>query len=58
MARPDKVADVAELVEEFRASDAVVLTEYRGLTVAQITELRRNPWRSSAPTSCSSSSRR
>jgi large subunit ribosomal protein L10 len=42
MARPDKVADVAELVEEFRASDAVVLTEYRGLTVAQITELRRN----------------
>jgi large subunit ribosomal protein L10 len=41
MARPDKVADVAELVEEFRSSDAVVLTEYRGLTVAQITELRR-----------------
>jgi len=42
MARPDKVADVAELVEEFRSSDAVVLTEYRGLTVSQITELRRN----------------
>jgi large subunit ribosomal protein L10 len=42
MARPDKVADVAELVEQFRSSDAVVLTEYRGLTMAQLTELRRS----------------
>ena len=42
MARPDKVADVAELVEEFRSSDAVVLTEYRGLSMAELTELRRS----------------
>ncbi|MGH8870338.1 MAG: 50S ribosomal protein L10 [Actinomycetes bacterium] len=41
MARPDKVAAVAELTEEFRSSNAAVLTEYRGLTVAQLQELRR-----------------
>ena len=41
MARSDKVAKVAELVERFRASDAVLLTEYRGLTVQQLKELRR-----------------
>ncbi|EEH64652.1 ribosomal protein L10 [Gleimia coleocanis DSM 15436] len=41
MARPDKEAAVAELVELFRSSGAVVLTEYRGLSVAQITQLRR-----------------
>src|SRR5205823_2140843 len=32
---------VAELTEEFRTSTAALLTEYRGLTVAQIKELRR-----------------
>ncbi|SDS00772.1 50S ribosomal protein L10 [Jiangella sp. DSM 45060] len=42
MARPDKAAAVAELADEFRASNAVVLTEYRGLTVKQLTELRRS----------------
>lgn len=42
MARPDKVAAVAELTEEFRSSSAAVLTEYRGLTVAQLKELRRS----------------
>lgn len=41
MARSDKVAAVAELVEKFRGSDAVLLTEYRGLTVAELKELRR-----------------
>lgn len=41
MARSDKVAAVAELVEKFRASEAVLLTEYRGLTVGQLKELRR-----------------
>lgn len=41
MARADKTATVAELTEEFRASSAAVLTEYRGLTVAQMKELRR-----------------
>jgi len=40
MARPDKAAAVAELVERFRSSNAAVLTEYRGLTVAQLKELR------------------
>ena len=42
MARPDKAAAVAELADEFRSSSAVVLTEYRGLTVKQLTELRRS----------------
>ncbi len=42
MARPDKAAAVAELTEGFRSSTAVLLTEYRGLTVAQLKELRRN----------------
>jgi large subunit ribosomal protein L10 len=40
MARPDKVAAVAELVEQFGGSTAAILTEYRGLTVAQLKELR------------------
>jgi large subunit ribosomal protein L10 len=39
--RADKATAVAELTEHFRTSAATVLTEYRGLTVAQITELRR-----------------
>ncbi|TEX51113.1 MAG: 50S ribosomal protein L10 [Actinomycetales bacterium mxb001] len=42
MARDDKAATVAELTEEFRTSSAAVLTEYRGLTVSQITQLRRS----------------
>ncbi len=42
MARPDKAAAVAELAEAFRTSNAAVLTEYRGLTVAQLKELRRS----------------
>jgi large subunit ribosomal protein L10 len=41
MARPDKAAAVAELTEAFRDSSAAVLTEYRGLTVAELKELRR-----------------
>jgi large subunit ribosomal protein L10 len=40
MARPDKAADVAELTENFRSSNGAVLTEYRGLTVSQLRELR------------------
>jgi large subunit ribosomal protein L10 len=40
MARPDKTATIAELTERFRDSNAAVLTEYRGLTVAQLTQLR------------------
>jgi len=42
MARPDKAAAVAELMEAFRSSNAAVLTEYRGLTVAQLKQLRRS----------------
>jgi large subunit ribosomal protein L10 len=42
LARPDKAAAVAELTEDFRSSNAAVLTEYRGLTVAQLKELRRS----------------
>ena len=40
MARPDKAAAVAELTDEFRSSNGAVLTEYRGLTVAQLRKLR------------------
>ncbi len=42
MARPDKAADVAEIADNFRNSSATVLTEYRGLTVAQLKKLRRS----------------
>jgi large subunit ribosomal protein L10 len=41
MARPDKTATVAELANEFRSSEGAVLTDYRGLTVKQLQELRR-----------------
>jgi large subunit ribosomal protein L10 len=41
MARPDKAAAVAELTDEFRTSQGAVLTEYRGLTVKQLQDLRR-----------------
>jgi len=36
----NKEASVAELTEKFKSSAAVLLTEYRGLTVAQLKELR------------------
>jgi large subunit ribosomal protein L10 len=42
MARNPKSTSVAEITEEFRSSNAAVLTEYRGLTVAQLKELRRS----------------
>jgi len=42
MARSDKETAVAELTEDFRSSSATVLTEYRGLTVASMKELRRS----------------
>ena len=40
MARADKVTAVAELTDKFRDSGSVVLTEYRGLTVTQLSVLR------------------
>ena len=42
MARAEKVAAVAELTERFQSSSGAVLAEYRGLTVAQLAELRRS----------------
>jgi large subunit ribosomal protein L10 len=42
MARPNKANSVAELADHFRTSNAAVLTEYRGLTVAQLKTLRRS----------------
>ena len=36
----NKEASVAELTDKFRDSNAVLLTEYRGLTVAQLKQLR------------------
>ncbi len=41
MAKPDKVSAVAEIADKFRNSSAAVITEYSGLTVAQLTTLRR-----------------
>jgi large subunit ribosomal protein L10 len=40
MARPEKVAVVEEIREKLGAADAAVLTEYRGLTVTALAELR------------------
>jgi large subunit ribosomal protein L10 len=40
MASPDKVEAVRQLTDRIRESSAVVFTEYRGLTVRQIGELR------------------
>jgi large subunit ribosomal protein L10 len=42
MVRPDKVTAVAEIAEKFRSSSASVVTEYRGLSMAQLTTLRRS----------------
>jgi len=42
MAQPEKAAAVAELVADFKAADATVVTEYRGLTVTAIKALRRS----------------
>ena len=41
MAKAEKAAAVAELTERFQSSSGAVLAEYRGLTVAQLAELRR-----------------
>ncbi|MEV6135135.1 50S ribosomal protein L10 [Nocardia sp. NPDC051990] len=41
MAKPEKVTAVEEITEQFRSSSATVITEYRGLSVGKITDLRR-----------------
>jgi len=42
MANQEKATAVAEITERFRGSSAALLTEYRGLTMAQLTTLRRS----------------
>ncbi|GAA4378320.1 50S ribosomal protein L10 [Actinomadura sp. NPDC048032] len=42
MAKAHKDAAIAELKDEFESSNGAVLTEYRGLSVAQVKELRDN----------------
>ncbi|QZY29531.1 50S ribosomal protein L10 [Nocardioides coralli] len=42
MARADKQAAVAEIVESFNEATGAVLTEYRGLTVKELQDLRRS----------------
>ncbi len=42
MARPDKEATVKELSEKFSSASATILTEYRGLTVKALKNLRRS----------------
>lgn len=41
MAKPEKVTAVAEIAEQFKGSTATVITEYRGLSVGKLTDLRR-----------------
>ncbi|MDP9331585.1 MAG: 50S ribosomal protein L10 [Actinomycetota bacterium] len=42
MPKPEKIQRVAELKARIEASDALLLTEYRGLTVSDISALRRS----------------
>jgi large subunit ribosomal protein L10 len=42
MAKADKATAVADITERFRDSTATLITEYRGLTVANLAELRRS----------------
>ena len=42
MAKPEKATAVAEITEQFKSSTATVVTEYRGLSVANLAELRRS----------------
>lgn len=41
MPNKEKLGAVAEIVDHFNASSATVITEYRGLTVKQVTQLRQ-----------------
>ena len=42
MAQADKATAVADIAEQFKSSTATVITEYRGLSVANLAELRRS----------------
>jgi len=39
--RPEKATTVAEIVAKFRGADAAILTEYRGMTVGAMADIRR-----------------
>ena len=39
--RPEKVTTVAEITAKFRGADAAILTEYRGMSVSQMADVRR-----------------
>ena len=41
MAKSEKVTAVAEITEQFKSATATVITEYRGLSVGNLTQLRR-----------------
>ncbi|WP_395308234.1 50S ribosomal protein L10 [Mycobacterium sp. AMU20-3851] len=42
MAKADKATAVADIAEKFKEATATVVTEYRGLTVTNLAELRRS----------------
>jgi large subunit ribosomal protein L10 len=42
MARADKATAVADIAEQFKGSTATLITDYRGLTVTNLAELRRS----------------
>ncbi len=42
MAKADKAAAVADIAEQFTQATAALVTEYRGLTVSNLAELRRS----------------
>ncbi|MEE6169243.1 MULTISPECIES: 50S ribosomal protein L10 [unclassified Mycolicibacterium] len=42
MAKAEKATAVADIAEQFKGATATVVTEYRGLTVANLAELRRS----------------
>jgi large subunit ribosomal protein L10 len=42
MAKADKATAVADIAEQFREATATLVTEYRGLTVANLKDLRRS----------------
>ncbi len=41
MAKADKATAVADIADQFKGATATVVTEYRGLTVKQMSDLRR-----------------
>ncbi len=42
MAKADKATAVADIAEQFKEASATLVTEYRGLTVANLKDLRRS----------------